>query len=169
MPGSPMARTFYHPDFAGKILYPATWRELEWLVRRSPMAVIVKGVLRGDDAVRCVECGARAIIVSNHGGRHLDTTVTTAAAIGEVASVLSGNAEVYVDGGIRRGTDILKALALGARAVMIGRPVLWALSVRGSDGVSEVLEHLRVELVRAMQLSGAAKLKDITRDFLAPR
>jgi 4-hydroxymandelate oxidase len=169
MPGSPMARTFYHPDFAGKILYPATWRELEWLVRRSPMAVIVKGVLRGDDAVRCVECGARAIIVSNHGGRHLDTTVTTAAAIGEVASVLSGKAEVYVDGGIRRGTDVLKALALGAHAVMIGRPVLWGLSVRGSDGVREVLEHLRVELVRAMQLTGAAKLKEITRDFLAPR
>jgi 4-hydroxymandelate oxidase len=169
MPGSPMARTFYHPDFAGKILYPTTWRELEWLVRRSPVAVIVKGVLRGDDAVRCVECGARAIIVSNHGGRHLDTTVTTAAAIGEVASALSGKAEVYVDGGIRRGTDILKALALGAHAVMIGRPVLWGLSVRGSDGVTEVLEHLRVELVRAMQLTGVAKLKDITRDFLAPR
>ncbi|MGB7099463.1 MAG: alpha-hydroxy acid oxidase [Xanthobacteraceae bacterium] len=169
MPGSPMARTFYHPDFTGKILYPTTWRELEWLVRRAPMAVIVKGVLRGDDAVRCVECGARAIIVSNHGGRHLDTTVTTAAAIGEVASALSGKAEVYVDGGIRRGTDILKALALGAHAVMIGRPVLWGLSVRGSDGVREVLEHLRVELVRAMQLTGAAKLKEITLDFLAPR
>ena len=85
MPGSPMARTFYHPDFAGKVLYPATWRELEWLVKRSPMPVMVKGVLRADDAMRCVECGARAVIVSNHGGRHLDTTVTTAAAIGEVA------------------------------------------------------------------------------------
>ena len=169
MPGSPMARTFYHSDFAGKILYPTTWRELEWLVRRSPMAVIVKGVLRGDDALRCVECGARAIIVSNHGGRHLDTTVTTAAALGDVASTLSGKAEVYVDGGIRRGTDILKALALGTHAVMIGRPVLWGLSVRGADGVREVLEHLRVELVRAMQLTGAAKLTEITRDLLALR
>ena len=124
MPGSPMARTFYHPDFAGKVLYPATWRELEWLAKRSPMPVIVKGVLRADDALRCIECGARAIMVSNHGGRHLDTTVTTAAVIGEIVSALSGKAEVYVDGGIRRGTDILKALAFGARAVMIGRPVI---------------------------------------------
>ena len=167
MPGSPMARTFYHPDFAGKVLYPATWRELEWLGKRSPMPVIVKGVLRADDAVRCAECGARAVIVSNHGGRHLDTTVTTAAAIGEVAAALAGKAEVYVDGGIRRGTDILKALALGARAVLIGRPALWGLSVRGADGVAAVIEHLRVELVRAMQLSGTASLRDIGPDLIA--
>ena len=167
MPGSPMARTFYHPDFAGKVLYPATWRELEWLGKRSLMPVIVKGVLRADDAVRCAECGARAIIVSNHGGRHLDTTVTTAAAIGEVAAVLAGKAEVYVDGGIRRGTDILKALALGARAVLIGRPVLWGLSVQGADGVAAVIEHLRVELVRAMQLAGTASLRDIGPDLIA--
>jgi 4-hydroxymandelate oxidase len=168
MPGSPMARTFYHPDFAGKVLYPATWRELEWLAKRSPMPVIVKGVLRADDALRCVDCGARAIMVSNHGGRHLDTTVTTAAAIGDIAAALSGKAEVYVDGGIRRGTDILKALALGARAVMIGRPAIWGLAVHGADGVTDVLEHLRVELVRAMQLTGAASLKDVTPDLLAP-
>jgi 4-hydroxymandelate oxidase len=168
MPGSPMARTFYHPDFAGKVLYPATWRELEWLVKRSHIPVIVKGVLRADDAVRCVECGASAIMVSNHGGRHLDSTVTTAAAIGEIAAALSGKAEVYVDGGIRRGTDILKALALGARAVMVGRPAIWGLTVHGADGVRDVLDHLRVELVRAMQLSGAASLEDITNDLLAP-
>jgi 4-hydroxymandelate oxidase len=169
MPGTPTARTFYHPDFAGKVLYPATWRELEWLAKRSAVKLIVKGVLRADDAVRCVECGARAIMVSNHGGRHLDTTVTTAAALEEVATAVAGKAEVYVDGGIRRGTDIFKALALGARAVMIGRPVLWGLSVHGSNGVRDVLEHLRVELVRAMQLSGTATLADIRPDFLAPR
>ena len=169
MPGSPMARTSYHPDFAGKVMFPATWRELEWLVKRSPMPVIVKGVMRADDALHCVECGARAIMVSNHGGRHLDTTVTTAAAVGEIAVALSGKAEVYVDGGIRRGTDILKALALGARAVMIGRPVIWGLTVHGADGVREVLEHLRIELVRAMQLSGTASIKEITPDLLAPR
>lgn len=167
MPGAPMARTFYHPDFAGKVLYPATWRELEWLVKRSPIPVMVKGVLRGDDAVACAEHGARAIIVSNHGGRHLDTTVTTAAVIGEVATALAGKAEVYVDGGIRRGTDILKALALGARAVLIGRPIIWGLAVDGADGVHAVLEHLRTELVRAMQLTGTASLKDATSDLLA--
>lgn len=167
MPGSPMARTFYHPDFAGKVLYPATWRELEWLVKRAPMPVMVKGVLRADDAVACAEHGARAVIVSNHGGRHLDTTVTTAAAVGEIAAALAGKAEVYVDGGIRRGTDILKALALGARAVLIGRPIIWGLTVRGADGVAEVIEHLRVELVRAMQLCGTPRLSDITRDLVA--
>ncbi|MGB7258185.1 MAG: alpha-hydroxy acid oxidase [Pseudolabrys sp.] len=167
MPGSPMARTAYHPDFVGKVLYPATWRELEWLVKRSPMPVLVKGVLRADDAVRCAEHGASAVIVSNHGGRHLDTTVTTAAVIGEIAVALAGKAEVYVDGGIRRGTDILKALALGARAVLIGRPVIWGLTVNGADGVRAVLDHFRDELIRAMQLSGAAKLADITPDLVA--
>jgi 4-hydroxymandelate oxidase len=167
MPGRPMARTAYHPDFVGKVLYPATWRELEWLVKRSPMPVIVKGILRGDDAIGCIEHGARAIMVSNHGGRHLDTTVTTAVVIAEVAQAVAGKAEVYVDGGIRRGTDILKALALGARAVMIGRPIIWGLTVNGADGVTAVLDHLHVELVRAMQLSGTATLDDATADLLA--
>jgi 4-hydroxymandelate oxidase len=162
-----MARTAYHPDFIGKVLYPATWRELEWLVKRSPVPVLVKGVLRGDDAVACAEHGAKAIIVSNHGGRHLDTTVTTGAAVGEIAAALGDKAEVYVDGGIRRGTDILKALALGARAVLIGRPVIWGLTVAGADGVRDVLDHFRTELVRAMQLSGTARLTDVTRDLLA--
>lgn len=167
MPGSPMARTAYHPDFAGKVLYPATWRELEWLVKRAPMPVLVKGVLRPDDAVRAAEHGARAVIVSNHGGRHLDTTVTTAAVIGEIAAALAGKAEVYVDGGIRRGTDILKALALGAHAVLIGRPVIWGLTASGADGVAAVLNHFRDELIRAMQLSGCASLADIAPDLVA--
>src|SRR5690348_13690227 len=167
MPGSPMARTAYHPDFVGKVLYPATWRELEWLVKRAPMPVLVKGVLRADDAVRCVEHGARGVIVSNHGGRHLDTTVTTAAAIVEIAPALAGKAEVYVDGGIRRGTDILKALALGARAVLIGRPVIWGLTMRGAEGVAEVMDHFRTELIRAMQLTGTTRLSDATADLLA--
>ena len=91
-----------------------------------------EGVLRGDDAVRCVEAGAKGVIVSNHGGRHIDTTVTTADVISEVAHAVKGKAEVYVDGGIRRGTDIVKALALGARAVLVGRPPLWGLSVAGA-------------------------------------
>jgi 4-hydroxymandelate oxidase len=168
MPGSPMARTFYHPDFAGKVLYLATWRELEWLVKWSPVPVLTKGVLRAADALRCADCGARGIIISNHGGRHLDTTVTTAAAIGDIAAAIGTKAEVYVDGGIRRGTDILKALALGARAVLVGRPILWGLAVEGADGVAKVIDHLRVELVRAMQLSGTASLRDITPDIVAP-
>jgi 4-hydroxymandelate oxidase len=167
MPGQPMARTAYHPDFAGKVMYPATWRELEWLAKRAPMPVMVKGVLRADDAARCAACGARAVIVSNHGGRHLDGTVTTAAVIAGIAQALSGKAEVYVDGGIRRGTDILKALALGARGVLIGRPVIWGLAVNGAEGVRDVLDHLRIELTRAMQLCGAANLAQLTLDLVA--
>ncbi len=170
MPGQPMARTAYHPDFVGKVIYPAGWRELEWLVKRSPMPVLVKGVLRADDAVACADHGARAVIVSNHGGRHLDTTVTTADALSEIAPALKDKAEVYVDGGIRRGTDVLKALALGARAVLIGRPVIWGLTVRGgAEGVAEVMEHFRTELVRAMQLSGTPTLGEATADLIAPR
>ena len=107
----------------------------EWLVKRCAMPVVVKGVLRGDDARRCVECGVKGIMVSNHGGRHLDTTVTTAEVISEIVEAVGNNAEVYVDGGIRRGTDIVKALALGARAVLLGRPPLWGLGVAGADGV----------------------------------
>jgi isopentenyl diphosphate isomerase/L-lactate dehydrogenase-like FMN-dependent dehydrogenase len=105
-------------------------------------------------------------MVSNHGGRHLDTTVTTAEVIAEIAAAVGRNAEVYVDGGIRRGTDILKALALGARAVLVGRPPLWGLSVNGAAGVQAVMEHLQDELVRAMRLTGTPALADATPDLV---
>ena len=167
MPGAPMARTAYDPEYKGKVMFPTTWRELEWLVKRAPMDVVVKGLLRGDDATRCVELGAKAIIVSNHGGRHLDTSIPTAEALADVVDAVGTKAEVYVDGGIRRGTDILKALAVGARAVLIGRPVLWGLATGGADGVRAVLEHLRDELIRAMQLCGVAKLSDAKPDLVA--
>src|SRR5262249_62198573 len=121
-PGEPIARNAYIQTHPGSVTYPVTLADLQWLVKRSPLDVIVKGVLRGDDALRCVEAGARAVIVSNHGGRHLDTTVTTADALPEVVAAVGLKAEGYVDGGIRRGTDILKALALGARAALVGRP-----------------------------------------------
>jgi 4-hydroxymandelate oxidase len=167
LPGAPIARNAYDQAFAGKVTYPVTFQDLEWLVRRSPLDVVVKGVLRGDDAARCVEAGASAIIVSNHGGRHLDTTITTADALPDIVDAIGGKAEVFVDGGIRRGTDILKAIALGARAVLVGRPILWGLAVGGADGVSQVLDHLRTELVRTMALAGLANLTDATRDLVA--
>jgi 4-hydroxymandelate oxidase len=167
MPGAPMARTAYDPEYKGKVMFPTTWRDLEWLIKRTPMDVVVKGVLRGDDAARCAELGAKAIIVSNHGGRHLDTSVPTADALGEVVDAISGKAEVYVDGGIRRGTDILKALSFGARAVLVGRPVLWGLAIGGAEGVQAVLEHLRNELIRAMQLSGVPRLSDAKPDLVS--
>lgn len=167
MPGAPIGRNAYDPTTKGKVLYPATFRDLEWLARRSPIDVFVKGVLRGDEARRCVEAGARAVIVSNHGGRHLDTVVTTAQALPEVVAAVGRHAEVYVDGGLRRGTDVLKALALGARAVLIGRPAVWGLAVNGADGVRDVLRHLRDELARAMALAGVPRLADATADLIA--
>lgn len=166
LPGAPMARTAYDPENRGKVLFPTTWRDLEWLIKRAPMDIVVKGVMRGDDAARCGEVGAKAIIVSNHGGRHLDTSMATADALGEVVDAVGNKAEVYVDGGIRRGTDILKALSIGARAVLIGRPILWGLATSGADGVQAVLEHLREELVRAMQLSGVARLAETKPDLV---
>lgn len=167
MVGQPIARTAYDPARKGVVMFPTNFADLEWLVHRAGMPVVVKGVLRADDALRCVDCGAKGIIVSNHGGRHIDTTVTTAEAIAEIAEAVGRSAEVYVDGGIRRGTDIVKALALGARAVLVGRPPLWGLSVAGAQGVQMVMEHLYEEMVRAMRLCGAASLPALTRDLVA--
>jgi 4-hydroxymandelate oxidase len=168
LPGKPVAWAAYTPATAGQVVFPSTFADLEWLVKRAGLDVIVKGVLRGDDAKRCVDLGAKAIVCSNHGGRHLDTNVPTAEALPEIIEAVGRHAEVYVDGGIRRGTDILKALALGARAVLVGRPVLWGLAVDGADGVRDVLDHLRGELVRAMALSGTPTLAEATPDLIAP-
>jgi 4-hydroxymandelate oxidase len=168
LPGQPIAQNSYKPDYSGRVTFPATWRDLEWLVKRSALDVVVKGVLRGDDARGCVEAGAKAIIVSNHGGRHLDAAVATADALEEIADAIAGKAELYVDGGIRRGTDIVKALALGARAVLVARPVVWGLALDGAEGVQAVLDHLRVELVRTMAFCGVARLDQITRDLVIP-
>ena len=167
MIGQPVARTAYNAERKNVVMFPTNFRDLEWLVRRVSIPVAVKGVLRADDALRCVDCGVKGVIVSNHGGRHLDTTVTTAEVLGEIAGAVGKKAEVYVDGGIRRGTDIVKALALGARAVLLGRPPLWGLSVSGADGVKAVLDHLLDETVRAMRLCGAASLAELTRDLVA--
>ena len=115
-----------------------------------------KGLLHPDDAVRAVEHGARALIVSNHGGRQLDSAVAALDALPAVVEAVAGRAEVLVDGGVRRGTDVLKALALGARAVLIGRPIHWGLAVGGEAGVRHVLELLRAELALDLMLCGLA-------------
>lgn len=138
-----------------------TWQDLEWLQSLSSLPLVVKGVLRGDDALRAVEYGAKGIIVSNHGGRQLDGAIATIDALEEVVQAVNGQADVLVDGGIRRGTDVLKALALGAKAVLVGRPVLWGLAVAGAAGVQQVLELLRDELDLAMALSGCPNLQAI--------
>ncbi len=167
LPGQPVAAHGYGAAHSGSVTFPATFDDLAWLARRSPLPVLVKGILRADDAMRCIEAGAKGILVSNHGGRHLDATVATADALPAIAAAVGDKAEVYVDGGIRRGTDIVKALALGARAVLIGRPAVYGLALDGADGVRDVLAHLRGELVRTMALCGVAKVKEITRDLVA--
>jgi 4-hydroxymandelate oxidase len=150
-------------------LYDAslTWKDLEWICSLSQLPLLVKGILRGDDALRAIECGAKGIVVSNHGGRQLDTAISTIEALPDVMHAVGGRAEVLLDGGIRRGTDILKALAMGARAVLIGRPVLWGLAADGEAGAAHVLEILRNELDLAMALSGCPTLSTITEDLLA--
>ncbi len=138
-----------------------------WLRGESGLPVVVKGVLRGDDAIACVDAGAAGIVVSNHGGRQLDGTVATADALGEVVEAVAGRAEVYVDGGIRRGTDVVRAL--GARAVLVGRPVVWGLVSGGADGVRGVLDGFREELERALAPCGALTVADVTGDLVVRR
>jgi 4-hydroxymandelate oxidase len=143
-----------------------TPKDIEWVRSVSGLPVVVKGIVRGDDARRAAEHGAAAVVVSNHGGRQLDTAVASIRALPEVVDALGSDAEVYLDGGVRRGTDVLKAIALGARAVLIGRPVIWGLAVGGEDGVADVLQLLRDELDLAMALAGAPTIADITRDLV---
>lgn len=145
-----------------------TFADIGWLHDITGLPVVVKGVLRADDAERCADAGAVGVVVSNHGGRQLDGAVSGAAALPEVVDAVGDRVEVYVDGGIRRGTDVVKALALGARAVLVGRPVLWGLTTGGADGVTAVLRDLVGELDLAMALCGCASIADITADLLAP-
>ena len=142
--------------------------DLDWLCGSTQLPVVVKGICRGDDARRAAERGAKAIVVSNHGGRQLDTAPATCEVLPYVVDAAGELCEIYVDGGIRRGSDVLKAIALGARAVLVGRPVLWGLCVAGEQGATNVLEILRRELDEAMLLCGCAKLGDIDRSILSP-
>jgi 4-hydroxymandelate oxidase len=138
-----------------------------WLSERTGLPVVVKGVLRGDDAKRCADAGAAGIIVSNHGGRQLDGSIPTAQALPEVAEAVAGsNLEVYVDGGIRRGEHVLAALALGARAVFVGRPALWSLTVGSSDGVTRLLTDLGTELDHILRLVGVSTPSSLTPDLV---
>lgn len=143
-----------------------TWKDVEWLAGITTLPVLVKGILRSDDALLAVKHGAAGVIVSNHGARQLDTTPATILVLPEIADAVGDKIEVYVDSGIRRGTDVLKAIACGARAVFIGRPVLWGLASGAETGVRYVLEMLRQELDLAMALSGCPTLSSITRDLI---
>jgi 4-hydroxymandelate oxidase len=138
-----------------------------WLRDIAGVPVLVKGILRGDDAVACLDAGAAGVVVSNHGGRQLDRAIAPALALPGIVTAVEGRAPVLVDGGIRSGTDVLVALALGATAAMVGRPVLWALAAQGAAGVQRLLEGFRDELTHAMGLAGAATIAAIGRDLVA--
>jgi 4-hydroxymandelate oxidase len=153
--------------YVKELLDPAlSFRDVEWLASLSDLPVIVKGVVRDDDARRAVDHGASAIVVSNHGGRQLDTAPATIDVLEEVATAVGDDVEIFVDGGVRRGTDVLKAVALGARAVLVGRPVLWGLAVGGQAGVEHALDLLRRELDLAMALCGCSTVSEITGDLI---
>jgi 4-hydroxymandelate oxidase len=139
------------------------FEDLDWLCRSTSLPVVVKGVCRREDARRAAEHGAKAVVVSNHGGRQLDTAAASCEALPRVVDAVGHLCEVYVDGGISRGSDVLKAVALGARAVLVGRAPLWGLCVAGQQGATNVLEILRRELDEAMLLCGCTNLGDIGR------
>jgi 4-hydroxymandelate oxidase len=157
------------PAIAATLVDPRlTWRDLEWLHEHAGLPVIAKGILAAEDAVLAAEHGCDAVVVSNHGGRQLDRAVASLDALPEVADAVGDRIEVLMDGGIRRGTDVAIALALGARAVLIGRPVIWGLAARGAEGVEHVFGLLRDELLLALALLGCASPDAVGRGHVAP-
>jgi 4-hydroxymandelate oxidase len=146
-----------------------TWDSVAWLQSETKLPIIVKGVIAARDAELAAKSGAAAVVVSNHGGRQLDACEPTLRALPNVAEIVSGRIEVYMDGGVRRGTDVLKALALGARAVLVGRPILWGLAAGGEEGVRCALNMLREELTLAMMLSGCPTIDSIGPELIAGR
>ena len=145
-----------------------TWSSLDWLRSITKLPIITKGVMTAEDARAAVDTGLEAIVVSNHGGRQLDGSMATLDALPEVVEAVDGRLEILFDGGIRRGTDVLKALALGADVVMIGRPVFWGLGTGGTPGLLRMMELIRGELISAMGHTGVTSIAGITRSVVAP-
>jgi 4-hydroxymandelate oxidase len=161
-PGSEIAAAF-----AAMMDPGLTWDEVAWLRSITTLPILVKGIVRADDAKRAAEAGASGIVVSNHGGRQLDTAPATIDVLASITQAVGNRIDVLLDGGIRRGTDVVKALALGARAVQIGRPVLWGLATDGQRGVADVFNILQRELDVAMALCGCRSLDEITPDLVS--
>ena len=145
-----------------------TWDDAAWLVERSSLPVIAKGVMTAAEARNAVHAGCQAVVVSNQGGRQLDGEPATLDVLSEVVDAVGDEVDVLLDGGIRQGTHVLKALALGARCVLIGRPIYWGLAAGGGDGVLKMLQLFVGELRNAMQLSGVCRAADVPRDLVAP-
>jgi len=144
-----------------------TWDDLAWLRERTDLPLLVKGVLRGEDAVRARECGVDGVIVSNHGGRQVDGAVAALDALVEVREALGPEAVLLMDSGIRRGADVLKALALGADAVLLGRPYAYGLAVGGQEGVEAVIRHLMAETDLTLALAGGKRAQDLDSSWIA--
>jgi len=155
--------------YVSELLDPSlSWDAIEWLRSITSLPVLIKGVVRADDAARAIEHGAAGVVVSNHGGRQLDASPATIDVLPRIVDAVRGRGEVFVDGGVRRGTDVVKALAFGARAVFVGRPVLWGLAAGGRPGVAAALELLRRELDLAFALCGCPDVASVTRDLVEP-
>ncbi len=153
--------------YVNSLFDPAlVWADVDWLCSLTRLPVLIKGVVRGDDSAMALEYGAAGVIVSNHGGRQLDTAPAPVEVLGEVVEAIDGKGVVLVDGGIRRGTDVVKAVAIGADAVMLGRPILWGLAHGGEAGVQRVLEMMRAEFDLAMGLCGACSVDELTPDLV---
>jgi isopentenyl diphosphate isomerase/L-lactate dehydrogenase-like FMN-dependent dehydrogenase len=163
-----LARKDFHAALGEIVDATLTWRDLEWLRAACPLPLVVKGLLTAEDALLAAEHGAAAVVVSNHGGRQLDSVPAALDALPEVAEAVGERVEVLVDGGFRRGTDVLKALALGARAALAGRAVLWALAAGGEEGVVRVLELLREEIDVGLRLLGCPRPDTVTRAHVRP-
>lgn len=154
-------------DYVQRQLNPALgWPDLQWLVQESPLPVVLKGVVRADDARRAADLGVRAVVVSNHGGRQLDGAPATLHCVAAVRKELPEDVEVWLDGGIRRGADVVLGLCLGAQVVLVGRPILWGLAARGEQGVREVLQILRREMEETMLLLGCPKVSQLDPSFV---
>ena len=145
-----------------------TWRDLEWLRSQTSLPLLVKGILTAEDAALACEAGVQGVVVSNHGGRQLDGVAASLDALPEVAEEVGDRAEVLLDSGVRRGTDVVKALALGAKAVLVGRAPLWGLAVGGAEGVEQILGLLREEFELALALCGCASPAAVTRAHVGP-
>jgi 4-hydroxymandelate oxidase len=158
-----LGRGDFHATLSEVVDPSVTWRDLEWLRSVSTLPILVKGILTEEDAKLACEHGVDGVIVSNHGGRQLDGAPASLDSLPEVVEAVAGRCLVLMDGGVRRGTDVVTALALGAEAVLVGRPALWGLAVGGEDGVRRLLELLRAEVELALRLLGCATPSAVTR------
>jgi 4-hydroxymandelate oxidase len=165
-PQSELRTTDDSPGWNVSRTLPITWKELEWLRSLTSLPLVLKGIRTAEDSHIAVESGVEGILVSTHGGRQMDMTMSAIEMVPEVVAAVKGQAEVYVDSGVRRGSDVIKALALGARAVAIGRPLFWGLAVDGAEGVHGVLELLREEVDRCLAYCGQTDIKELEPNLI---